>query len=56
MIAVVTPISRPPESSNGPPELPGFTAASVWMTLPISRPGFVGNRRFRALITPVVSD
>jgi hypothetical protein len=56
VIAVVTPISRPAESSSGPPEFPGFTAASVWMTLPISRPAFVGSRRFKALMTPVVSD
>ena len=31
MIAVLTPISRPAESSSGPPELPGLMAASVWM-------------------------
>jgi len=28
-IAVLMPISRPAESSNGPPELPGLIAASV---------------------------
>ena len=32
VIAVLTPISRPSLSSNGPPELPGFSAASVWIT------------------------
>ena len=29
---VFMPISRPLESSSGPPELPGLMAASVWMT------------------------
>ena len=35
MMAVLTPTTRPLESSSGPPELPGLTAASVWMTLEI---------------------
>ena len=56
MIAVLTPTTRPLESSRGPPELPGLTAASVWMTSEISWPALVGRRRLRALITPVVSD
>ena len=34
-IAVLTPITRPSESSSGPPELPGLIAASVWMTFSI---------------------
>ncbi len=29
MMEVLTPISRPDESSRGPPELPGLIAASV---------------------------
>ena len=37
-MAVLTPMMRPAESSNGPPELPGLMAASVWITLVISRP------------------
>jgi hypothetical protein len=32
-IAVLTPITRPAESSRGPPELPGLIEASVWITL-----------------------
>src|SRR5678816_822738 len=32
MIAVLTPITSPRESSKGPPELPGLSAASVWIT------------------------
>ena len=54
-IAVLTPISRPAESSSGPPELPGLMAASVWITSVISRPALVGSRRLRALMMPVVS-
>ncbi len=56
MIAVVTPMTRPAESSSGPPELPGLIAASVWMTSAISRPVLVGKRRFSALMMPLVSD
>ena len=48
MIAVVTPISRPAQSSSGPPGLPGLTAASVWTTFPISLPPLVGRRRFKS--------
>ena len=29
------PITRPPASISGPPELPGLIAASVWMTFSI---------------------
>src|SRR3954468_21070566 len=32
-IAVLIPITFPPASSSGPPELPGLMAASVWMRL-----------------------
>ena len=56
MIAVLTPISRPAESRSGPPELPGLMAASVWITLAISRPPLVGSRRLSALIIPLVRD
>ena len=33
---VLTPTTWPPMSTSGPPEFPGFTAASVWMK---SKPG-----------------
>ena len=56
MIAVLTPISRPAESSSGPPELPGLIAVSVWITFEISRPLLVGSRRLSALMMPLVSD
>ena len=32
MTAVLIPITRPRESSRGPPEFPGLMAASVWMS------------------------
>ena len=32
-MAVFTPMTCPFELSRGPPELPGFIAASVWITL-----------------------
>ena len=38
MTAVFTPMTSPREFTSGPPELPGFSAASVWMILSISRP------------------
>jgi len=37
MIAVLTPITSPRGSASGPPELPGFSAASVCSTSSISR-------------------
>ena len=36
--AVLTPITSPSEDTSGPPELPGLSAASVWMTSSIMRP------------------
>src|SRR5919201_127287 len=38
LICELTPITRPLESSSGPPELPGLIAASVWMALEIGKP------------------
>ena len=38
MTAVLTPITRPFQSTSGPPELPGLSAASVWITSSMSRP------------------
>ncbi len=54
-IAVFTPMSRPALSMSGPPELPGFTAASVWMAPAISRNSEVGRLRSSALTMPEVS-
>ena len=44
IIAVLTPMTRPRASTSGPPELPGLSAASVWMTLSIRRPGLRAQR------------
>ena len=38
------PRPRRPRSTSGPPELPGFRAASVWMRLSIRRPGLRAQR------------
>ena len=55
MIAVLMPTTSPAAVTNGPPELPGFSAASVWITLSISRPERVRSERPRALTTPAVT-
>ncbi len=55
MIAVLTPITRPAESSSGPPELPGFSAASVCTTSSIRRPVVARRLRPSALTTPAVT-
>ena len=54
----VDPDQRPRESASAPPELPGLSAASVWMTFSISRfdrPSRVGSERPSALTTPAVT-
>ena len=55
IIAVLTPMTRPCASTSGPPELPGFSAASVWMTSSTSRPDCVRSERPSALTTPAVT-
>ena len=52
MMAVLMPITRPWLSSSGPPLLPGFRAASVWITLSTRWPVMLRKVRPRALITP----
>ena len=39
------PTTRPRASSSGPPELPGLSAASVWITLSIRNPLGAVRRR-----------
>ena len=51
-IAVLMPTTSPRESTSGPPEFPGFSATSVWMTLSISRPVVLRSERPSALTTP----
>ena len=55
MMAVFTPMISPRELTSGPPELPGFSAASVWMTLSINRPDWERIERPSALTTPAVT-
>ncbi len=54
-IAVFIPITSAWDVTNGPPELPGFKAASVWIIFSISLPDRDWKERPNALITPVVT-
>ena len=56
--AVLIPTTRPAESASAPPEFPGLSAASVWITSSITRtcaPERAGSERPRALTTPAVT-
>src|SRR5215469_11129832 len=56
--AVLMPTTRECASASAPPELPGLSAASVWITSstrPASRPR-VGSDRPTALTTPAVTE
>ena len=55
MIAVLMPMTSPREDTSGPPELPGLSAASVWMTSSISRPLRARSERPSAETTPAVT-
>jgi hypothetical protein len=50
------PTTRAPPSASAPPELPGLSAASVWITLSTTRPARVGSERPSAETTPAVTD
>ena len=54
-ICELIPITRPRASSSGPPELPGLSAASVWITFSMAKPLGAVSRRWSAETTPVVS-
>ena len=57
--AVFTPTTRPRLSASAPPELPGLSAASVWITLSITRAARLeraGSERPRADTTPAVTE
>ena len=45
IVAVLMPTTRPAPDTNGPPEFPGFSGASVWITLSMNRPD--GSRSVR---------
>ena len=49
------PITRPCESSSGPPELPGLIEASVWITSSIAKPFGALIWRWSAETMPVVT-
>ena len=53
--AVLMPITSPREDTSGPPELPGLSAASVWITSSIIRPVVARSERPSAEITPAVT-
>src|SRR5262245_34537583 len=57
--AVLIPTTLAWLSASAPPELPGFSAASVWITSSIRRPAEplrVGSDRPSALTTPAVTE
>ncbi len=56
--AVLTPTTRASPSASAPPELPGLSAASVWITFSTRRPADperVGSERPSAETTPAVT-
>ena len=53
--AVLMPTTRASASASAPPELPGLSAASVWITSSITRPR-AGRERPSALTTPAVTE
>jgi hypothetical protein len=57
--AVLMPTTRPSLVASAPPEFPGFSVASVWITLSIIRsvpPARVGRDRPSAETTPAVTE
>ena len=54
--AALTPTTRPSRSTSGPPELPGFSAVSVWTASRIGRHvgGGIAERARGAETTPRV--
>ena len=55
MMAVLMPTTSPCEDTSGPPELPGLSAASVWIRSSISRPVRARSERPSAETTPAVT-
>jgi hypothetical protein len=60
-IAELTPTTRPPASTSGPPEFPGLMEASVWMAFmyavgeSAAAPSDTITGRFRAEMMPCVT-
>src|ERR1700709_2723023 len=55
MIAVLMPITSADDDTKGPPELPGLSAASVWITSSMVRPLAERIERPSAETTPDVT-
>ena len=55
MIAVLMPITSADDETSGPPELPGLSAASVWITSSMVRPLIERIERPSAETTPAVT-
>jgi hypothetical protein len=55
IMAVLMPTTRPAPSTSGPPELPGFSGASVCTTLSMRRPERARSVRPSALTMPAVT-
>ena len=55
MMAVLMPTTSPWEETSGPPELPGLSAASVWIRSSTSRPVEARSERPSADTTPAVT-
>src|SRR5476649_1283939 len=55
IMAVLMPTTSPAVETSGPPELPGLSAASVWITSSISRPEVARSERPSADTTPAVT-
>src|ERR1700750_527302 len=55
MIAVLIPITSAADDTSGPPELPGLSAASVWITSSMVRPLAERIERPSADTTPDVT-
>src|SRR4051794_40426320 len=55
MMAVLMPTTSPEELTSGPPELPGLSAASGWMTLSMRRREWERKGRPAAETTPGVT-
>ena len=55
MIAVLIPITSAFDDTSGPPELPGLSAASVWITSSMVRPLAERIERPSADTTPAVT-
>ena len=54
--AVLMPTTRPRPSDSAPPEFPGLSAASVWITLSTIRPAATVRERPSCDTTPAVTD